>query len=80
MLLKPQAKNKLYDTLHYGVVYILMGTTVMSTGYLGWLGYRYFNVSKPQKERQLLEDIKAGKFGDDLAKLAPQTQPNELEE
>lgn len=59
MLLKRQAKNKLYDILHYGTVYICMGATAISTAYLGWYGYKYFTVIRPQKKIELLDKIKS---------------------
>lgn len=69
MLLKRQAKNKLYDILHRGTVYICMGVTVISTAYLGWYGYNYFTVVRPQMKRDALEKIKAAEFGDGAATL-----------
>lgn len=59
MLLKRQAKNKLYDILHHGTVYVCMGVTVLATAYLGWSGYRYFTVIRPQMKRDAIDKIKA---------------------
>lgn len=64
MLLKRQAKNKLYDVLHHGSVYFCMGVTVLSTAYLGWYGYNYFTVIRPQMKRDAIEKIKAADLAD----------------
>lgn len=64
MLLKRQAKNKLYDAMHRGTVYFCMGVTVLSTAYLGWYGYHYFSVIRPQMKRDALEKIKAADLAD----------------
>lgn len=64
MLLKRQAKNKLYDVMHHGAVYFCMGVTLLSTAYLGWSGYKYFTNVRPQMKRDELERIKAADLGD----------------
>lgn len=70
MLLKRQAKNKLYDILHHGTVYICMGITVVSTGYLGYLGYKYITYVRPQRKIEQLKKIKEGDLVDETKTLA----------
>lgn len=70
MLFKRQAKNKLYDILHHGTVYICMGVTVLSTAYLGWYGYKYFTQIRPQRKIEELKKIKDGNLGDQTKTLA----------
>lgn len=70
MLLKRPAKNKIYDVLHHGTVYVCMGVSVLSMGYMGWFGYRYFTHIKPQRELEQLNKIKSGQIGDMTKTLA----------
>lgn len=58
MLLKPRVKNKLYDFLHHGVVYVCMSVTVVGTGYLGYLGYKYITDVRPKLKAEQLKAIK----------------------
>lgn len=70
MLLKRQAKNKLYDILHHGTVYICMGVTVLSTAYLGWYGYHYFTHVRPLQKLEELKKIKDVELEDNTKALA----------
>lgn len=64
MLFKPQAKNKIYDILHYGAVYVCMGVSVVSAAGLVYFGYKYFTDVKPQLKLQELKRIKDGEIVD----------------
>lgn len=70
MLLKRQAKNKLYDILHHGTVYICMGVTVLSTAYLGYYGYKYFTDIRPKRKIEELKKIKGEDISDGTKTLA----------
>lgn len=70
MLMKRQAKNKIYDILHHGAVYVCMGVTVLSTAYLGYYGYKYFTAVKPQLKQEHLKKIKEGDIADNTKTLA----------
>lgn len=70
MLLKRQAKNKIYDILHHGSVYVCMGVTVLSTAYLGYYGYKYFTQIKPQRKVEQLQQIKNGDLTESTKNLA----------
>lgn len=70
MLLKRQAKNKIYDILHHGTVYVCMGVTILSTAYLGYYGYKYFTHIKPQRKIEELQKIKEGDIVDNTKSLA----------
>lgn len=70
MLLKRQAKNKIYDILHHGTVYVCMGITLISTAYLGFCGYKYFTDVRPQRKIDELKKIKEGEITDNTKTLA----------
>lgn len=73
MLLKRQAKNKLYDLLHHGTVWCCMGITVLSTAYLGYYGYKYFTDVRPKQKLEQLKKIKDdGNITDNTKTLATQ--------
>lgn len=60
MLFKRQAKNKIYDVMHHGTVYVCMGITLISTAYLGYYGYKYFTDIRPKRKVEQLQKIKDG--------------------
>lgn len=68
MLLKPRNKNKLYDLLHHGSVYVCMGVTLAATGYLCFYGYKYFTEIKPNLKTMALKKIEAAPETKDTAK------------
>lgn len=70
MLLKRQVKNRLYDVLHYGTVYMCMGVTVLSTAYLGFYGYKYYTDIKPNRKIEELQKIKEGDIVDTTKTIA----------
>lgn len=68
MLMKPRAKNKLYDILHQSVVTVCIGITVIGFGYLSYRGYKYFTEIKPILKAEQLRKIKESE-DDDPAKV-----------
>lgn len=69
MLMKQKVKNKLYDRLHHGTVYICMGVSVLGLGYLGYFGYKYYTEIKPELKLKQLKLIEEGvQNKDDTAK------------
>lgn len=59
MLFKRPAKNKVYDILHHGAVYVCMGVTAAATVYLGYFGVKYFTEIKPNLKQEHLKKIAA---------------------
>lgn len=68
MLMKNRVRNKLYDRLHYGVVSICMGISVLGTIGLGYYGYVYFTQIKPQRKLEQLKLMNEGAHDRDVAK------------
>ncbi|XP_058446477.1 uncharacterized protein LOC131427370 [Malaya genurostris] len=58
--MKRQAKNRLMDRMHRGVVYTCMGLTLWGTYKLGMGLYRHFTVIKPAYKAEELRMLEAG--------------------
>lgn len=53
----PINRSNIFDKLHRGVVYACIGVTLYGTFLLGLRVHRYFNVVKPERQRQELKMI-----------------------
>ncbi|PSN33966.1 hypothetical protein C0J52_19638 [Blattella germanica] len=57
-MIKRRSRNKLFDTLHRGVVLACVGATLYGCCVLGYRFHKYWTVTRPQRKLREIEDSK----------------------
>lgn len=68
---KSVARNRILDTLHRGVVNVMMGTTVLCMSYIGYRCYQFLVHDRPliiRKENKFAHLLDEGAHDRDIAK------------